>query len=54
LIFAIQEGQASEWRIAVDTGQPSPNDIFTAGTEPAITSLNYTVQPRSIVVLLCR
>ena len=52
LPFIVQEGQASDWRVAVDTSRQSPNDIFAPGTEPAISSLTYTVQPRSIVVLL--
>ena len=52
LTFAIQEGQASDWRVAADTGQPSPKDIFASGTEPAITSLSYAVGARSIVVLV--
>jgi hypothetical protein len=46
-------GLISDWRVAVDTSQPSPNDIFVTGAEPLIISLTYTVQPRSIVVLLC-
>ncbi len=45
-------GLISDWRVAVDTSQPSPNDIFVTGAEPPIISLTYTVQPRSIVVLL--
>ena len=52
LTFTIQAGQATDWRVAVDTSQPSPNDIFVPGSEPPITSLTYTVNPRSIVVLL--
>jgi isoamylase len=52
LTFTIQEEQADDWRVAVDTSQPSPNDIFASGSEPPISSLNYVVQPRSIVVLL--
>jgi isoamylase len=52
LPFAIQEGQASDWRVAVDTSRQSPNDIFAPGNEPTIASLTYTVQSRSIVVLL--
>ena len=54
LTFTIQEGQASDWRVAADTGQPSPNDIFASGAEPAITSLSYSVSARSIVVLIRR
>ena len=52
LSFTVQEGQASDWRVAVDTSRQSPNDIFAPGTEPPITSPIYNVQPRSIVVLL--
>src|SRR5713226_959636 len=52
LPFTIQDGRAGDWRFAVDTSQPSPNDIFVPGTEPPIISLTYTVQARSIVVLL--
>jgi isoamylase len=52
LTFMIQEGQPSDWILSADTSQPSPKDIFVPGTEPAITSLTYSVQPRSIVILL--
>ena len=52
LTFAIQPGQERVWRVAVNTSQANPNDIFVAGTEPPITSLNYTVDPRSIAVLV--
>jgi isoamylase len=52
LSFTVQEGQASDWRVAVDTSRQSPNDIFAPGTEPPITSPIYNVQPRSMVVLL--
>jgi isoamylase len=52
LTFTIQEGQANDWRVAVDTSRSSPNDILVPGSEPAISSLTYDVQPRSIVVLL--
>ena len=52
LPFTIQEGQADDWHVAVETSLPSPSDIFASGNEPALTSLTYIVQPRSIVVLL--
>ena len=52
LTFTIQEGQPGDWRIAIDTWEQSPNDIFASGSEPAISSLTYNVQSRSIVVLL--
>ena len=52
LSFTVQEGPASDWRVAVDTSGQSPNDVFAPGTEPAIASLTYSVRARSIVVLL--
>jgi len=52
LTFTIQERQAGGWRVAVDTAQPSPNDIFAAGSEPPLPGLSRTVKARSIVVLL--
>lgn len=52
LPFAIQEGLASDWRVAVDASRPSPNDIFTPGTEPSIAFANLRRPARSIVVLL--
>lgn len=52
LPFVIQEGQASDWRLAADTSKPSPSDILEPGAESPLTSLTYTVNPRSIVVLI--
>jgi isoamylase len=52
LDFTIQEGAATDWRVAVDTSRESPDDIFAPGSEPAIASMTYNVQPRSVVVLL--
>jgi glycogen operon protein len=40
------------WKKAVDTAQPSPNDIPDAGAEPEVTTATLTVQPRSVVVLV--
>ena len=40
------------WRRAVDTSLASPDDIATAGSEPAVGGLQYQVGPRSIVVLV--
>lgn len=54
LTFVVQEGSSWEWRRVVDTALPSPDDLMERGTEPAILSLKYHVQPRSIVVLLRR
>jgi glycogen operon protein len=49
--FKVEEGQASEWRRVVDTGQPSPKDIVEPGNESKFESANYTVRARSVVVL---
>ena len=51
LRFAIQEGSAGEWSRIVDTHMPSPADIVDAGTEAPLLALEYSVAPRSIVVL---
>lgn len=52
LTFAVQEGEASEWRRVVDTDRPSPEDIAAPGEERPLTTLDYTVAPRSVVVLV--
>ena len=52
LTFTIQEGRPPTGVWPWTLRRPSPKDIFVPGTEPAITSLTYVVQPRSIVVLL--
>lgn len=51
LTFTIQEGDAASWRRVVDTSLPSPHDIDEAGNETVLNSLDYTVGPRSVVVL---
>jgi isoamylase len=51
LEFHVQEGAAQEWTRIVDTAMPSPNDFPDRG-EPLEASGNYTVAPRSVVVLL--
>lgn len=50
LTFMIQEGSAREWRRVVDTSLPSPDDISVPGVP--IRTLQYTAQPRSVVVFL--
>jgi len=50
LEFEIQEGTAQEWRRIVDTALPSPADFSDQG--PRLERTQYTVDPRSIVVLL--
>jgi glycogen operon protein len=52
LEFLVQEGRASEWRRMVDTGQDSPDDIREKDWGAPLTSLRYTAQARSVVVLV--
>jgi glycogen operon protein len=52
LTFAIQEGAPKEWRRVVDTSSASPDDFVDLTAASAQSSLGYTVQPRSIVVLM--
>jgi glycogen operon protein len=49
--FFIQEGRTEEWRRIVDTSLASPDDIADAAKGPSISSLQYLVKARSIVVL---
>ena len=52
MAFNIQEGTAGDWKQIVDTHMESPDDFRDPGTTPHLASLAYTVQPRSLVVLL--
>ena len=52
LSFAIQEGEPGDWKRFVDTDMGSPDDITDPATAPALSSLLYMVQARSVVVLL--
>ena len=49
--FKIQEGKANDWQRVVDTSLPSPNDIADPGAESPLSSLEYQLGPRSVVVL---
>ena len=49
LDFTIQEGEAREWRRAVDTSLPSPEDVVDG---VSLSSLVYRVAARSVVVLV--
>jgi glycogen operon protein len=42
------------WSIAVDTAQTPPHDIADPGAETAVTGNTYTVEARSVVVLVNR
>jgi isoamylase len=56
LDFTIQEGQASDWRLAFDTSVDSPNDIPDKPTDlssnPPLADLKYTMNPRSVAVFV--
>jgi glycogen operon protein len=52
LTFMMQEGQPGDWRRVVDTSLPSPTDIMDPGTESVVAGSRYTVESRSIVVLI--
>jgi glycogen operon protein len=54
LPFHIQEGQAADWLRVANTSLPCPQDIADPETELAVTSLDYEVGPRSVVVLAHR
>jgi glycogen operon protein len=51
LLFHIQEGEAGGWSRVLDTSLPSPEDINEPGSEIPLSSLDYEVGPRSVVVL---
>ena len=51
LLFHVEEGEPSEWRLVVDTSLPSPQDIADPCVEPVLSKLDYLVGGRSIVVL---
>ena len=51
LAFTIQEGRAGEWRRIVDSSLASPDDIAEPGKGYPLSSLQYMVKTRSIVVL---
>lgn len=52
ITFVVQQGLPGEWRRAIDTGLPSPDDFRDPGAEVNLHSSEYALNPRSIVVLL--
>ena len=50
--FGIHEGSAGAWRRAIDTAVPTPGEICEAGREVPVMAAYYTVQARSVVVLI--
>jgi isoamylase len=51
-LFKLQVENAGDWKRIVDTAQPSPEDILDPGKEIPLSSGDYTVRARSVVVLL--
>ena len=51
LDFQVPGDPERAWRLALDTLQPSPNDIFEPGQRPDFPHQTCTVQPHSIVML---
>ncbi len=52
LTFRIQQGRAGEWLLVVDTSAAAPDDFREASKRVAVTTLDYTVAARTVVVLL--
>ena len=52
LVFTMQEGRPGCWARAIDTALASPDDIAHPERGPLLASLEYCVQPRSVVVLI--
>jgi isoamylase len=52
LSFTVREGEAGEWQRVIDTSRESPDDFREPGEEIPLTSRNYLVSARSIVVLI--
>jgi glycogen operon protein len=52
LRFTIQEWGGRQWKRVVDTSRPSPDDIAEPGAEAPVSAPAYSVQPRSVVVLV--
>jgi hypothetical protein len=49
--FRIQEGRFYEWSLVADTGLPSPQDFVETAQRQKLTSSDYIVSGRSVVVL---
>jgi isoamylase len=52
VLFAVQVGPARRWARVVDTGRAAPDDIREPDGNDCLQSLAYTVQQRSVVVLV--
>jgi isoamylase len=49
--FLIQEGKAGDWFLVADTSLSSPGDFVEPGERRSLTSAEYWVGGRSVVVL---
>jgi isoamylase len=54
LLFPLPEMAGRRWHLAVDTSQPSPDDIHEEGSGPLIATGTYPAGARSVVVLESR
>jgi isoamylase len=54
LSMAVPPVKGRAWFRAIDTSLPSPGDIAAPGTEPPVAEPRYTVQGRSVVVLISK
>lgn len=52
--FIVQQGSPGQWQRVVDTSLPFPDDFREAGASPLLSSSEYILNPRSVVVLLRR
>ena len=52
LVFELQEGDAACWRRVIDTSRSSPDDARASGDEVPVTSIDYTVDAHTVVVLV--
>jgi isoamylase len=50
--FQIQEGRARDWFLVADTSLPSPRDFVEPGERRRLTSSEYLVAGRSVVVMI--
>lgn len=50
--FRVQQGDGGIWKRVVDTSLPGPDDIAEPGREMQLSSLEYLVKARSVVVLI--
>jgi len=50
--FGIHEGEPGQWRRAVDTSRPTPDDLVPPSPESTVNAPRYNVPARSLVVLV--